>query len=69
MKTMNQDWTQYRETFHGRVTRVFRGPNGWYVATEDKSGTHHQPASGGSYATAEEAWAAYREQQLDRSNN
>lgn len=51
-----------RETdSEGNLTRVFRGPNGWYVATEDRSGTHYQPADGGTYSTAAEAWAAYQQ--------
>ena len=27
--------------------KAFRGPNGWYTAQEDESGTHHQPQFGG----------------------
>ncbi len=27
--------------------KAFRGPNGWYTAREDASGTHHQPQFGG----------------------
>lgn len=61
MKTKtNDDWRQYRKTNpDGTLTRVFRGPNGWYVATEDKSGTHYQPRDGGRHDTARSAWEAH----------
>ena len=61
-KQNQTDWTQYRTTNDdGTLTRVFEGPNGWYVATEDKSGTHYQPFNGGSYPTAKAAWDAHIE--------
>lgn len=32
----------------GTVYRVFAGPNGHYVAAEDRTGTHYQPNGGGN---------------------
>jgi len=40
------------------VRRAFRGPNGWYMATEDQTGTHYQPSDGGRYESRAEAEAA-----------
>lgn len=41
--------------------KAFRGPNGWYTATEDASGTHYQDADGGRYKTKAAALAAAEE--------
>ena len=41
-----------------QTDKAFFGPNGWYVATEDASGTHYQPDDGGRYESAAAALAA-----------
>jgi hypothetical protein len=38
------------------MRKAFRGPNGWYVADEDDSGTHYQPFDGGRYHTKQQRW-------------
>lgn len=38
--------------------RAYRGPNGWYVAEVDDTGTHYQPADGGRYESRAAALAA-----------
>jgi hypothetical protein len=40
------------------MRKAFRGPNGWYVADEDDSGTHYQPFDGGRYHTKAAALAS-----------
>lgn len=35
-----------------RPLKAFRGPNGWYAATENAEGFHHQPSDGGRWPSA-----------------
>ena len=41
--------------------KAYRGPNGWYMAEEDGTGTHRQPADGGRYHTRAAAEASERQ--------
>jgi hypothetical protein len=47
-------------------TRAFRGANGWYIATEDASGTHHQGYD--RHSDAEAAWEDWDEREADAAN-